>query len=449
MAGELPSEAGSSCAHASSRDPVDAEGLSAIGAEGARQLPPPRSALSGLCTPKQLVLKAGAAASALLSKRGSTQTTALESQPLAPPAETNEVVARTPAHMVEPRTRRAHTAQGKDKGRRALTRRGAASSTGSGRVMAQQSRQAEGQQSPGLPQEMERLEQQLLLPPDAGLAGRSFTKQRATCVAGEVAQAGGATVVGVAMGAGGIVDNTTHADSIAVLEIEQAAAEDEEESEEAQTMWQAAFTFLPVFFEVASACIGEIVEAGVCQYLAMLAVPVWAGISYLFGHSVQSVRYTSGSLAPPPPPRLPPLSDRLIDATFDFAESHPEQYMAILFAVAFAICTFYLFLQASGVSPSLPLSCPAANGFTLLPAAASRHPPSCLAPRSILSGAQRLPPFACSPFLQDITNWLDKIRTERKYRAAREAVNRGYSPLDDEDEAEAGNDAGGGGGLGC
>ena len=76
--------------------------------------------------------------------------------------------------------------------------------------------------------------------------------------------------------------------------------EGEEESEEAQTLWQAAFTFLPVLSSVIFTCAAEAVEAGTCQLILVMCLPVWAAIKQLLGIIEAPSPY--GEFAPPPPP---------------------------------------------------------------------------------------------------------------------------------------------------
>ena len=109
-----------------------------------------------------------------------------------------------------------------------------------------------------------------------------------------------------------------HEDLEAANDWDEMQEEEEEESEEAQTLWQAAFTFLPVLWSVFTACAAEIIEAGVCQYLAMLLVPLWASLSYALRLATPPPETDLN--APPPPPSMPPISVVIMDATFAFAE---------------------------------------------------------------------------------------------------------------------------------
>ena len=98
--------------------------------------------------------------------------------------------------------------------------------------------------------------------------------------------------------------------------------EEEEESEEAQTMWQAAFTFLPVLSSLVWTVVVEAIEAGTCQLLAVVALPVWASLKALFGVLEEPDPCDLDPLCnnPPPPPSDPNIQVVVTTWMEEFAE---------------------------------------------------------------------------------------------------------------------------------
>ena len=118
----------------------------------------------------------------------------------------------------------------------------------------------------------------------------------------------------------------------------QEEAEEEEESEESQTLWQAAFTFLPMMWSVLTAIGAELIEAGACQYLALLLVPLWIALKSVVDFIARPP--VSDGIAPPPPPSEPPFFVVVQDEMWAYAERHPVYYLTAAFGVAFAIGLF-------------------------------------------------------------------------------------------------------------
>mgnify|MGYP006158434721 CR=1 FL=1 len=118
------------------------------------------------------------------------------------------------------------------------------------------------------------------------------------------------------------------------LDTDEGSGEEseDEESEEAQVCWSVVFAFLPVILEVGMEFAGAAMDAGICQYLAMLLLPIYQGIKALFGiANAPPAPPTNAPPAPPPPPSMPDLVTRVSVAMFDFAE---EVRMAGLLANA-------------------------------------------------------------------------------------------------------------------
>ena len=161
--------------------------------------------------------------------------------------------------------------------------------------------------------------------------------------AADVAGAGASVgVAGAAAGAAGAaaVDLENGEEG---LEEEES---EEEESEEAQTLWSALFTFFPVLWAIFTEFAAVAFEAGICQYLALMMVPVVSFFKSLFGMATAPPAPPAmAPPAPPPPPLSPTLIAAVSAATFDFAESHPVWYLTVDFTVATLVGAFFLFLK--------------------------------------------------------------------------------------------------------
>ena len=123
--------------------------------------------------------------------------------------------------------------------------------------------------------------------------------------------------------------------------------DDEEESEEAQTMWQAAFTFLPVLSSLIWTFAMEAIEAGTCQLIMLVALPVWASLKALFGiiEEPDPCDLDPNCTNPPPPPSEPNMQVVITTWMEEFAETKPVTYLVFIFGIAFLICLFWLFLK--------------------------------------------------------------------------------------------------------
>lgn len=221
------------------------------------------------------------------------------------------------------------------------------------------------------------------------LAESSFVKKTANGAA-----SGGGVRAGAVLWA--VAATASHEGQVRALtkEEEDAAAEEdaqeeEEESEEAQTMWGALFTFFPAMWSLISACAAELIEAGVCGYLAMAMVPFWMMLRSLASSVGIGAAPETGLIAPPSPPSQPPFFVTVQDNLWAYAAAHPIYYLCTAFGIGGAIGTFYLFLQ-------------------------------------------------------DIVNYLDKQRAarRRRERAMQREQERGYVPLQDEAEADGDIEAG-------
>ena len=106
---------------------------------------------------------------------------------------------------------------------------------------------------------------------------------------------------------------------MAVVEENDYGEEEEDESEEMQTIWQAAFTFFPVLWSIVFQCAAEILEAGVCHYALLLVIPIYSSIRYLLKLSEPTAPYSEN--APPPPPSMPSLYVMVYDGALNFAEA--------------------------------------------------------------------------------------------------------------------------------
>lgn len=115
-----------------------------------------------------------------------------------------------------------------------------------------------------------------------------------------------------------------------VVEEEEDKGEEDEETEEAQVCWSMAFTFLPVLCEVAAEFFGTAIEAGICQYLAMLLLPLWSAIKTIFGIvAAPPAPPANAPPAAPPPPSAPDLVTTISVGIFEFAERHPVYYLLV------------------------------------------------------------------------------------------------------------------------
>ena len=128
-----------------------------------------------------------------------------------------------------------------------------------------------------------------------------------------------------------------------VMTLEEEKDAEEEESEEAQNLWQFIFSCGPLMVQILSGIGAELVEAGACQYLALLMLPLWAGIKKLLGFAAAPEPYEG--IAPPPPPSQPPFHVVIQEATWAYAESHPIYYLLLCFGLAFVVGTYFLFLK--------------------------------------------------------------------------------------------------------
>ena len=148
--------------------------------------------------------------------------------------------------------------------------------------------------------------------------------------------AGGAKGGGAAAaGAGGVAAlGAAGAQPFEEEEEEEEEGEEEEESEEAQVCWTAMFSFLPIILEVGAEFVGAALEAGICQYLAMLMVPVYQFLKSLVGIATAAPAPPAfAPPAPPPPPHSPTLVVKISTGMFGFAEHHPIIYLVIDFSM--------------------------------------------------------------------------------------------------------------------
>ena len=149
-----------------------------------------------------------------------------------------------------------------------------------------------------------------------------------------------------AAGAAGAAAATGAAGAAVAAQEESSDEESEEESEEAQVCWSAIFSFLPLIWTIASEFAAEAMEAGICQHLALLMLPVVTAFKSL----VESLTGppappAMAPPAPPPPPVLPDIVTRMSVATFTYAEAHPVYYLLLDFSIAVAVGIFFLFLK--------------------------------------------------------------------------------------------------------
>ena len=134
--------------------------------------------------------------------------------------------------------------------------------------------------------------------------------------------------------------------SIAVVEEEEEEGEEDEETEEAQVCWSMAFAFLPVLCEVGAEFFGAAMEAGICQYLLMLLLPLWSAMRALFGIvAAPPAPPANAPPAPPPTPTAPDLVTSISVGIFEFAERHPVYYLLVDFSAFFTIALFFLYLK--------------------------------------------------------------------------------------------------------
>jgi hypothetical protein len=127
---------------------------------------------------------------------------------------------------------------------------------------------------------------------------------------------------------------------------DESEGEEEEESEEAQVCWGAVFTFLPLIIEITVEFAGAAMDAGICQYLGMLLLPIWSAIKSLFGIANAPPSPPAGfPPAPPPPPQIPGLVTRLSVSMFDFAEENPTTYLLIDLFAGIVVGAFFLYLK--------------------------------------------------------------------------------------------------------
>ena len=172
--------------------------------------------------------------------------------------------------------------------------------------------------------------------------------------AGSKGKAGGKAGAAVAKraghGAGGLVGGVgivTLGGRPVIVEEDEDEGEEEEESEDAQMCWSIMFSCFPVLVEIVTEFAGAAMDAGICQYLAMLLLPIWSGIKTLFGiANMPPSPPAYAPPAPPPPPEQPDLITAVSAATFGFAEAHPMYYMLTDISIAVALGTLYLYWQA-------------------------------------------------------------------------------------------------------
>ena len=163
------------------------------------------------------------------------------------------------------------------------------------------------------------------LPPPLGASGRT----RNSC-----ASPGDGLIVGTSAANADILDEADESD------------ESEEETEEAQVCWSAVFGFLPVICEVGAEFAGAAMEAGICQYLLMLLLPLWSAIKALFGivtHAAEPPAFAPP--AAPPAPAAPDLLTTIDVVVFDFAAEKPRIYLLIDFALGFIVGVIFLYLK--------------------------------------------------------------------------------------------------------
>ena len=110
--------------------------------------------------------------------------------------------------------------------------------------------------------------------------------------------------------------------------------------------WSALFGFFPIIWTVLAEFSAVAFEAGICQYLALMMLPIINFAKQLLG--IVTAAPAPPALAPPappPPPNSPSLVEVVSVATFTFAEEHPAAYLLIDFLTAFAVALFFLFLK--------------------------------------------------------------------------------------------------------
>ena len=138
----------------------------------------------------------------------------------------------------------------------------------------------------------------------------------------------------------------TAGSSIDLDEEESDGTESEEETEEAQVCWGAVFSFLPVILEVGAEFVGAAMEAGICQYLAMIFVPIYQFFQHLLG--IANAPPSPPAFfppAPPPPPTAPTLITSITVGTFTFAQHHPIIYLLLDFTIFMSFALFFLYLK--------------------------------------------------------------------------------------------------------
>ena len=165
-------------------------------------------------------------------------------------------------------------------------------------------------------------------PPTKAGAGASF-------------KAGGAAVAGGVVPSaaiGGPADDEE--------EGEEEEGEEEEETEESQVMWGAIIGFLPVIIEIAVEFGSTAFEAGICQYLAMIMLPIWSAIKSLVGAvTAPAAPPAYAPPAPPPPPTAPDLVTVVSTSVFTFAEAWPVTYLSIDLLLFVLAALFFLYLK--------------------------------------------------------------------------------------------------------
>ena len=130
---------------------------------------------------------------------------------------------------------------------------------------------------------------------------------------------------------------------VEVLSLEEEKEVEEEESEEAQNMWQFVFSCGPVLVQMVSAVGAELVEAGACQYIALMLLPLWAAIKKALHIGVEVEPYDG--IAPPPPPSQPPFHVVVQNAMWAYARENPLAYFGLCFGLAIIVGTYFLFLK--------------------------------------------------------------------------------------------------------
>eukprot|EP00325_Prymnesiales_sp_UTEX-LB-985_P025203 CAMPEP_0174732522 /NCGR_PEP_ID=MMETSP1094-20130205/59562_1 /TAXON_ID=156173 /ORGANISM="Chrysochromulina brevifilum, Strain UTEX LB 985" /LENGTH=321 /DNA_ID=CAMNT_0015935049 /DNA_START=134 /DNA_END=1095 /DNA_ORIENTATION=+ len=119
--------------------------------------------------------------------------------------------------------------------------------------------------------------------------------------------------------------------------------EGEEESEESQMCWSALFSCFPLIWTIASEFASEALEAGIIQHIGLMLLPLFAGVKQLIATVTAEPIPDNAPPAPPSPPTQPDFFTATSATVFGFAEVHPIFFFCLDFGVAITIGTLFLF----------------------------------------------------------------------------------------------------------